>query len=139
MPRKNKPAAPEPQAQLSYFGSSFFGRNFSPLGRPLPNKSQIAVATFGGVMGGHVDDSRVFVIRASKTKHGARSSGKRWYAQHAILALYPLALPNPKHVNHLKLCRDINKHLNKNPDYRFGELKPMTVRRALQALHDANG
>ena len=88
-------------------------------------------------MGGHIDDRKVFVIRASKTKHGPRRGGKLQFAQVAIVALYPLGLP--KHVNHLKLWRDIDERLKHDPDYRaIGKLSRMTVRRALQTLRDAN-
>jgi hypothetical protein len=79
------------------------------------------------------------VIRAGRTKHGPRSGGKLQYAQHAINALYPRALP--RDVNHLKLWRDVNDLLKRDPDYqatRFGELSRMTVRRALQTLREAN-
>lgn len=97
---------------------------------------QPAAASFGGSTAATLVP---FVIRASKTKHGPRSGGKLQYAQAAILALYPLALP--QHVNHLQLWRDVNKQLARDSNYRatrFGQLSRMTVRRALQTLRDAN-
>lgn len=80
-----------------------------------------------------------FVIRAGRTKHGPRSMRKLEYAQRGIHALYPTALP--LHVNYLKLARDVNTRLAQEPAYRetgFGKLSPMTVRRALEVLRDAN-
>ena len=76
------------------------------------------------------------VISASKTRYGVRAFTKLWYAQAAIDALYPGA--PPKHVTYLKLARDVNEQLKKDPEYHLGELGPMTVRRALKALRAAN-
>lgn len=98
------------------------------------------VAADGIASGGGKASARAYAIPAAGTKYGPRTSwGPLEYAQAAITALFPIILP--KHVNHLKLARDVNDWLARNPDYRasygeagkkdaVAEVSPMTVRRA---------
>jgi hypothetical protein len=79
----------------------------------------------------------VYVIKASNTpEHKRRTWGKLQYAQATIAVLSPLGIP--KHVNEHELCDKVNERLSRDPDYGYGKLSRMTVRRALQKLRDAN-
>jgi hypothetical protein len=81
-----------------------------------------------------------YVVRAAKTKYGPRPGwGKIEYAQIAITALYPVALP--KSTNHSALERRVNEVLLEDPDYKAsgrGKVSRQTVLRALQILRAAN-
>lgn len=111
MPRKTKPPSPVLQAAASLGGNS------------------------GTTLTG------IHLIRASKNRYGRpRSAGKLQSAQHAIVALFPFALPPPRNVNLLKLTDEVNDQLARDPDYkaRYGKLSRQTVMRALETLLAAN-
>jgi hypothetical protein len=82
-----------------------------------------------------------FVIRVGKTKHGrGRKFAKLEFAQAAIAAIYPKGLRAD--FNQSELTRKVNKHLQRNRDYRkkYKDKKVgrMTVLRALDRLREAN-
>jgi hypothetical protein len=90
-------------------------------------------------------NANAFVIHAGRTKYGPRNGGKLEVAQAAIVSLYPSGLP--KHLNHLKLARDVDAVMRlSQPEFMaaYGTGKkglvidPMTVRRALRTLREAN-
>jgi hypothetical protein len=78
------------------------------------------------------------VVRGSKTRYGTwQRWGRRHYAQAAIVAIYPAALP--KNVNLSQLTREVNNSLMQNPEWcaghgRKGELSRPTVFRAWKLL-----
>jgi hypothetical protein len=65
-----------------------------------------------------IDEKRNFFIRASKTKYGPRSGGKRWHAQLALTEIFKNGLPQQV-VNYLELTRKVNEVLKRNPDYNY--------------------
>jgi hypothetical protein len=128
MPAKSSPR----RRRRQYFGASYFGPSyFAPLSGRKPPQQAAASFSAGSDM-----PMNAFVVRASKTKHGIRSSGRLQYAQLAIAALYPMALP--QRLNTYTLTDKVNALLAKNPGYRaaYGERKlaRMTVTRALERL-----
>jgi hypothetical protein len=83
---------------------------------------------------------KAYAIRAGRTKHGFRKEwGQFEYVQSAIANLHN-GLP-PKHLNHSKLFRDVERSLNSNPDYRAAGHRPLhrtTVLRVLTKMREAN-
>jgi hypothetical protein len=82
-----------------------------------------------------IDENKIFVIRAGKTKHGPRGHWREWeYAQLAIQTLTG-ACP-PKNIDRSKLTRDVNDWLDRNPEYRSTGLGAISRRVILRVLKD---
>ena len=56
--------------------------------KPRRVRQQAATGDARLLFDGWINDKCVFVVRASKTKYGPRSSGKRWDAQRALIEIF---------------------------------------------------
>jgi hypothetical protein len=85
-----------------------------------------------------IDESRVHIIRAAKTRHGPR---ERWameqWAQAAIIDVCGGSLP--KSLNMARLVKNVNDHLRELPEYQatgYGEVTRTTVVNAWKKLKE---